>query len=311
MAFGRPPPGRVHDDPEVPPSRGARSRRLAGERGGRTAAPAARRRPPDLAWREFFTDPGLRAVIELALANNRDLRIAALNVEKVQALYRIQRSELYPGVAVAAGPDKSRIPAQTSSTGTAYTVEQDSVLGTASWELDLFGRLRSLKAGALDQYLATVEGAAGGPDLARGRRRRRLPDSSRPTASPSTWPGDPGDPEILLRPDPAEPGCRRGLRPDASPVPEPGRSRPGRRRPLHRSRGHGQERPGSPGRDAGPGRSPARTAGLGRRAEGRLGRPGFGDPPSAGPTSWRPSTSSRAPTPTSERPGPPSSRASR
>jgi multidrug efflux system outer membrane protein len=122
--------------------------------GPSSAAPAA----SELAWREFFTDPGLRAVIELALANSRDLRIAALGVERVRALYRIQRSELYPGAAVAAGLDKSRIPAQASSTGTAYTLEQDSVLGTASWEIDLFGRLRSLKAGALNQYLATVEG---------------------------------------------------------------------------------------------------------------------------------------------------------
>lgn len=118
------------------------------------AAPAA----ADLAWREFFTDPGLRAVIELALANNRDLRIAALNVEKMQALYRIQRSSLYPGAAAAAGSDNYRIPRQMSTSGSAYTVEQYSVMGTASWEIDLFGRLRSLKARALNQFLATVEG---------------------------------------------------------------------------------------------------------------------------------------------------------
>jgi len=122
--------------------------------GGSPAAPAA----PEPAWREFFTDPGLRGVIELALADNRDLRIAALNVEKMQAVYRIQRSSLYPSVAAAGGADNSRIPRQMSSTGSAYTVEQYSVLGTASWELDLFGRLRSLKAKALNQYLATVEG---------------------------------------------------------------------------------------------------------------------------------------------------------
>jgi multidrug efflux system outer membrane protein len=111
-----------------------------------------------LAWQEFFTDPGLRAVIDLALANNRDLRIAALGVEKVRALYRIQRSSLYPSVAAVAGADSSKIPEQMSATGSAYTVVQDSVLGTASWEIDLFGRLRSLNAGALNQYLATVEG---------------------------------------------------------------------------------------------------------------------------------------------------------
>jgi len=111
----------------------------------------------DLSWQKFFTDPGLRAAIELALANNRDLRIAALNVEKMQALYRIQRASLYPGVAAAAGADNYRVPRQMSSTGNAYIVEQWSVMGTASWEIDLFGRLRSLKAKALNQFLATVE----------------------------------------------------------------------------------------------------------------------------------------------------------
>lgn len=120
---------------------------------GDTAATAA----VDLSWQQFFTEPSLRAVIELALANNRDLRVAALNVEKMQALYRIQRSSLYPSVAATAGADNYRLPQQMSSTGNPQTIEQWSVLGTASWEIDLFGRLRSLKAKALNQFLATVE----------------------------------------------------------------------------------------------------------------------------------------------------------
>ena len=127
---------------------------LPGGRDATAGSPAA----AELAWQAFFTDPGLRDVIQLALVNNRDLRIAALNVEKMRSLYRIQRSSLYPGVAAAAGLDKYRVPEQVSPTGTAYTVEQDSALGTASWEIDLFGRLRSLKARALNQFLASVEG---------------------------------------------------------------------------------------------------------------------------------------------------------
>ncbi len=119
-----------------------------------TAAPAA----ADISWREYFSDPRLRAVIELALANNRDLRIAGLNVEKMQALYRIQRSELYPTFAGAAGAQSYRVPQQLLTSGKAYSVEEYSVLGTVSWEIDLFGRLRSLKASALNQFLATVEG---------------------------------------------------------------------------------------------------------------------------------------------------------
>jgi len=122
-----------------------------------TAGPAAAPSAAGLGWREFFSDPALRTVIELALANNRDLRIAALNIEKMQALYRIQRSELYPSVAGVAGADNYRVPQQLSTTGKAYSVDQYSVIGTISWELDLFGRIRSLKASALDQFLATVQ----------------------------------------------------------------------------------------------------------------------------------------------------------
>jgi outer membrane protein, multidrug efflux system len=112
----------------------------------------------DTLWRDFFTDPGLRSVIELALASNRDLRVAALNVEKAQALYRIQRSELYPGVGVLASGNKYRLPEKMASDGKASIKEQDSVnIGVLSWELDFFGRLRSLKERALNQYLATEQ----------------------------------------------------------------------------------------------------------------------------------------------------------
>ena len=119
------------------------------------AAPAARP-AADMGWRQYFTDPRLRSVIELALANNRDLRVAALNVQKAQALYRIQRSGLYPDIGVTGAGERYRLPERMSATGRAATVEQDSVtVGVASWEIDLFGRIRSLKARALEDYLAT------------------------------------------------------------------------------------------------------------------------------------------------------------
>ncbi len=108
-------------------------------------------------WQEFFTDRGLQSVIELALTNNRDLRMAALNVEKVHALYRIQRSQQYPSVNFVGSGDLSRLPERMSPTGEAQTVEQHVNLGSASWELDLFGRIRSLKSEALEQYLATEQ----------------------------------------------------------------------------------------------------------------------------------------------------------
>lgn len=112
----------------------------------------------DLGWREFFTDPRLQSVIELALENNRDLRMAALNVEKAQALYRIQRSELYPTLSVGAEVEALRTPRTVSSSDEADTGGQYTVgLGVAAWELDFFGRIRSLKEAALEQYFATEQ----------------------------------------------------------------------------------------------------------------------------------------------------------
>jgi len=112
----------------------------------------------DLRWHEFFSDRRLQAVIEMALANNRDLRMATLNIEKVRALYRIQSAELYPTITASAGADAYRIPENLSGSGHPETVAQFTVgLGTVSWELDFFGRIRSLKSRALEQYLATEQ----------------------------------------------------------------------------------------------------------------------------------------------------------
>lgn len=117
-------------------------------------APAA----AELKWQEFFTDQRLQSVIELALANNHDLRLATLNIEKVQALYQIQRAEQYPTVVASAGGNAYRVPRTLSGADNNETVAQITVgLGTASWELDLFGRIRSLKSAALERYLATEQ----------------------------------------------------------------------------------------------------------------------------------------------------------
>jgi len=113
---------------------------------------------PDLHWQEFFTDKQLQHAIGLALTNNRDLRIAALNVERARALYGIQRAELFPIVNATGSGSKARVPADLSSTGTRQTVESYSAnLGVASWEIDFFGRIRSLKDRALEEYLATEQ----------------------------------------------------------------------------------------------------------------------------------------------------------
>ena len=116
---------------------------------------------PDVAWRDFFVDEKLRQVIGLALANNRDLRVAALNVQRTQALYRIQRAELLPTVDARGTFSKERVPGILSQSGQPATVELDNVnLGVSSWELDLFGRIRNLKDAALEQYLATEQARA-------------------------------------------------------------------------------------------------------------------------------------------------------
>ena len=124
--------------------------------GGEDVAAAA---AADLGWREFLLDQRLRAVVEQALAGNRDLRIAALNVEKAGALLRIQRAEVWPGIGAQGAGQRYRLPEKMTESGEAETVAQYTVeVGFLSWELDLFGRLRSLSAGALEQYLATTEG---------------------------------------------------------------------------------------------------------------------------------------------------------
>jgi outer membrane protein, multidrug efflux system len=115
----------------------------------------------DIPWKDFFVDGKLQQVIGLALTNNRDLRVAALNVQRTQALYRIQRAELLPTVDARGTFSKERVPGILSQSGQPATVELYNVnLGISSWELDLFGRIRNLKDAALEQYFATEQAQA-------------------------------------------------------------------------------------------------------------------------------------------------------
>ncbi|MFA5149786.1 MAG: efflux transporter outer membrane subunit [Candidatus Omnitrophota bacterium] len=111
-----------------------------------------------LKWQEFFTDSRLQKIIKTALHNNRDLRIAALNVERARALYGIRRAELLPVVNAEAGYSKQRYSSDFVAPGASKTIKQYSVdLGIAAWEIDFFGRIRSLGKQALEEYLATEE----------------------------------------------------------------------------------------------------------------------------------------------------------
>lgn len=110
------------------------------------------------AWRDYFSDGRLRELVALALANNRDLRVAALNIERARAQYGIQRADLFPSISANGAQTAQRLPADLSRTGEAGTSRQYSAtVGLSAYELDFFGRIRSLNEQALEQYLATEE----------------------------------------------------------------------------------------------------------------------------------------------------------
>jgi multidrug efflux system outer membrane protein len=117
-----------------------------------TATPSTTTTAPplgaDMAWRSFFRDERLQRLIQIALDNNRDLRVAALNVAEYEAQYRITRAALAPSISASGSLTRERASGVTTSSS-------DVSVGTTSWEIDFFGRLRSLKRQALENYLAT------------------------------------------------------------------------------------------------------------------------------------------------------------
>ncbi|HXZ07535.1 MAG TPA: efflux transporter outer membrane subunit, partial [Paraburkholderia sp.] len=110
----------------------------------------------DIGWRDFFNDPRLQELIEIALKNNRDLRVSVLNVAASRAQYQITRSELFPTLEAAASQTRTRTPKDLTISGIPISGEY-SVGVNASWEIDFFGRIQSLKDQALSQYLATAQ----------------------------------------------------------------------------------------------------------------------------------------------------------
>ncbi len=135
-----------------------------------------------IGWQDFFTDRRLQALIGIALANNRDLRVAVLNIAEAQAKYRVQRADIFPSISLTANPEYEGLPkstniptpssGSTSSAGTASGTTQSiqqtgsaggtyryytADLGFTSFELDVFGRLRSLTRQAFEAYLSQIE----------------------------------------------------------------------------------------------------------------------------------------------------------
>ncbi|KAF0806207.1 hypothetical protein A6D6_01787 [Alcanivorax xiamenensis] len=109
-------------------------------------------------WRDFFAEPELQQLIQTALANNRDLRLAMLDVEELRAQYRIQRADLFPDIGLNGTGTRQRVPGDLNNTGESQVQSQYGAnVGISAYELDLFGRVRSLKDAALQNYLASEE----------------------------------------------------------------------------------------------------------------------------------------------------------
>lgn len=114
----------------------------------------------DLPWRQVFLDPKLQGLIELALANNRDLRVAAANVEQARAQYRVQRAALLPTVNGVLTQSETVTPAAGSAIGQPLDIKTaQASVSLSAWEIDLFGRIRSLSRSALESFFAQEENA--------------------------------------------------------------------------------------------------------------------------------------------------------
>jgi multidrug efflux system outer membrane protein len=110
----------------------------------------------DIGWRDFFADARLQQIVAIALKNNRDLRVSMLNVAAARSQYQITRAELLPTLDAVGSQTKQRTPKDLSFFGQTIS-NQYSVGVNASWEIDFFGRIQSLKDQALEQYFALAE----------------------------------------------------------------------------------------------------------------------------------------------------------
>ncbi len=119
---------------------------------------------PSLNYRDVFKDPHLQAIIVQAIANNQDLQVALANVTIARSQYRVQRAELLPKIDATGDFTETHGKVQNIGPGGVVTAPRETTraydlnLGFSSFELDLFGRLRSLTHAAQQQYLASEAG---------------------------------------------------------------------------------------------------------------------------------------------------------
>ena len=116
----------------------------------------------DIAYQDYFTSQTLQQIIAMSLENNRDLKVALLNIEQAKAAYQIKKSDELPVIAGSTGLSRQGIVEDSSTLGKSYTTDTSmSVgLGITAYELDFFGRIKSLSQSALETYLATREAAS-------------------------------------------------------------------------------------------------------------------------------------------------------
>ena len=130
----------------------------AARTGSAPTAAANQRDAVDTGWREYFNEPRLQQLIAAALENNRDLRTAALRIEEARALYNVQSADRLPNLNASVGATRAKTPATVSPTGESVIGRRvDAGLSISSFELDFFGRVKSLNDAALAAYLATDE----------------------------------------------------------------------------------------------------------------------------------------------------------
>lgn len=119
------------------------------------SADSSKKKIAIISWQEYFQSPDLQRVIEMALVNNRDLRVANLNIESAQATHGVVRSNLLPSVNATAYETRQGVPSAFSGFTPKRQFRANVTL--AAYEVDFFGRLRSLKKSALEDFLASKQ----------------------------------------------------------------------------------------------------------------------------------------------------------